>query len=299
MQGIRAAADATASLPPLSWRDADELSDWAIRIGSSVYRVHTAAVASGARRSDKIRDVVLNAAAPGAKRETDVSFMLPEDVRTTLLADPFLPETFELLLDWQYGIMERMRLPSWSGSSEDVAAAPAENGEAKPAGAGGAAPELVSYQSTELLSYFSTAIFGTPSKTPQNSARGAPQRAGNKAAASIKPEQVPLLWQLADSLSVRGVKSALLPLFIEAPLPVNFVMTAPAFERLKMCAPLPTLRLCSSPAWLLAPKGSAPTHRCGLLAGSCDPSSSRPRRSSVRCASSSASRLRVTRCVPQ
>ena len=52
---------------------------------------------------------------------------------------------------------------------------------------------------------------------------------------AVKAQQVPLLWQLADSLSVNGLKALLLPLFESSPLPSNFAMTTVGFERLKMC----------------------------------------------------------------
>ena len=57
MDLLRASAAAAAPAKVLSWRDADEVADWILTLGTNEYRVHTAVLASGARRSDKVREI--------------------------------------------------------------------------------------------------------------------------------------------------------------------------------------------------------------------------------------------------
>jgi len=103
-----------------------------------------------------------------------------------------------------------------------------------------------------MLNFFSTAIFGPSTPNSKAAESGTTPKSASKAAATlaapaapvtasvaskatkVRPEQVPLLWSLADCLQVRGLKTALLPLFEDAPLEARFTMLPPAYERLKM-----------------------------------------------------------------
>lgn len=207
--------------------------------------MHAAVVAGGMRRSDQVREMILaSKAKKDGARLSDLAQLLPSASRDSLLADPFTQESLELILDWQYGIVDELALPSWSATEQQAAQdAAAAKGEAA---AGGTGSDLADAGS-EVLNYFSTALFGTPSKAPATpssrvsvAAPGSNYVAGangstKHATAAVKAQQVPLLWQLADSLEVTGLKAVLLPLFESSPLPANFAMATVGFERLKMC----------------------------------------------------------------
>ena len=106
-------------------------------------------------------------------------------------------------------------------------------------------------------------------------------RAVGGVAHTLKPEQVPLLWQLAGALGVRGLKASLAPLFESATLPAGFVMERPAFERLKLLVRAMELHndeitgaLCEQ---LRLDTTSSVTVRAGMVelavaASACDPS---------------------------
>ena len=230
MDLLRASAAAAAPAKVLSWRDADEVADWILTLGTNEYRVHTAVLASGARRSDKVRAVLLST--KNGSRKMDVAALLPESGRTDLLSDPMMEDTFELMLDYIYGIADGLSLPSFRGSTVGVVVEKPKPKSESVADDG---------DGDTMLSYFSTALFGTPSKEVPSSAIG-PAAAATSGQAEValpktrgvKAAQVPLLWQLADCLAVRGLKTTLLPLFEEALLPADFTMAAPAYERLKM-----------------------------------------------------------------
>ena len=81
MEKLRLAGTTLPLGEPLSWSRAgdaksDELSDWTLKLGAAaLYKVHTAIVASGPRRSEKIRAQALKAGA----RTTDIIELLPSE----------------------------------------------------------------------------------------------------------------------------------------------------------------------------------------------------------------------------
>ena len=182
---------------------------------------------------------------------TDVAALLPEAARSALLKDPHTQATFELLLNWMYMLTSRFTLPSFS---EGQPAAPS-------AAPSAAAPKAVniSDDSERPSPSFQVGLVGHGllfdghlrhaeqswrrrrlicAPTPLASSRGSSKDltkagGGGSRTAAVKPEQIPLLWQLADALGVCGLK-ALAPLFEQSALPSTFVMEAPAFERLKL-----------------------------------------------------------------
>jgi hypothetical protein len=249
MLSLRSSAAAAPQADLLSWakagdEKADVLSDWSFQFGTlALYKLHSAVVCSGPRRSEKARAQAIRALTPSetnqGSRVTDVAALLPDAARAALLKDPHTQATIELLL-----------AATPNGSSAKTAAPAAGAIDITEGGAsGGVAPDLTR-SATSAMDFFSTAIFGTPSKggggggaapsTPAGSlSRGASKELGKPGGGSgrtapVKPEQIPLLWQLADALGVCGLKAALLPLFEQSALPSTFVMEAPAFERLKL-----------------------------------------------------------------
>ena len=269
MLSLRSSAAAAPQADLLSWakagdEKADVLSDWSFQFGTlALYKLHSAVVCSGPRRSEKARAQAIRALTPSetnqGSRVTDVAALLPDAARAALLKDPHTQATIELLLNWMYMLTARFVLPNFgeapaaatpNGSSAKTAAPAAGAIDITEGGAsGGVAPDLTR-SATSAMDFFSTAIFGTPSKggggggaapsTPAGSlSRGASKELGKPGGGSgrtapVKPEQIPLLWQLADALGVCGLKAALLPLFEQSALPSTFVMEAPAFERLKL-----------------------------------------------------------------
>ena len=256
MEALRVAARLAAPTPALSWREDDPVADWTIKLGTlKEYRVHSAVVGSGERRSDKIRGSIVEK--NGTARTTDIATLLPEAARAAIISDPHVQATFELMLDWQYGLVDALALPTFAGKVmlTGVAAQPtsavasvAIDRDGTPAGAGTAA-EPGGENGESVLGFFQTALFGaapnaTPSKsgstgnlpaaaaTPSVAAPATPAAASR--AAKVVAPQVPLLWSLADCLQVRGLKTALLSLFEDSPLAPNYVMNTPAYERLKM-----------------------------------------------------------------
>lgn len=245
MEALRAAAAATPSVAELSWRTPDELADWTIRAGDRELSVHIAVMASGARRSERLREAALKDSDAG-RRVTDVSSLLPLEAREAVMTDPFFPETLDLILDWAYGLVELSPLPSFANVAKEAAKVPVTAAATPAAGAMAASPVAVE-SSGDMLSYFSTALFGTPSKPPPSPANGngtngttvADQIATVVPSAksrAVKAAQVPLLWQLGDALALCGLKGLLIRIFEEAPLPPSFVLSPPAYQRLKMCA---------------------------------------------------------------
>ena len=85
MQALRASAAALPAGEPLTWaragaENADELSDWTIKLGAAaLWKVHTAVVASGPRCSEKIRAQALAAAKGEGARTTDVLQLISSD----------------------------------------------------------------------------------------------------------------------------------------------------------------------------------------------------------------------------
>jgi hypothetical protein len=254
MNALRQAAEAHPQADALSWsrgaEGADELCDWSLKLGAVVYKVHTAAVASGPRRSEKLRRQVISTRLKDkGEAVTDVFELIPEPTRSAILKDPYTQPTFALLLDWIYGHVRNFALPSFSGRTA-VASTPVAPKLRKEAAS--AAAVMVGSSATTpnggdptFLDFFSTAIFGTPTaaSTPRRqptdprttSALGTREAAAGPASSpTVRPEQVPMLWQLADALQVHGLKASLAPLFEQTPLPPNYVMQTAAFERLKL-----------------------------------------------------------------
>ena len=256
MEKLRASAAALPAGEPLSWARAgaentDELADWTVKLGNAaLYKVHSAVVASGARCSDKMRAQAIAAAKGAGARTTDIlPLITSESARAAIQKDPHAVPTVEALLTWMYGLAADFSLPSLGGKPVAVAGTPTTAGGADANGDGNGDA------GSTVLEMFQTAIFGTPSKGAQPHA-GAPSAGGSKPATptatpaapvakkaaaanggrmiALKPEQLPLLWQLADALSVRGLKARLAPVFELHALPAAFVMAAPAFERLKL-----------------------------------------------------------------
>lgn len=263
MQALRASAAQLPQADLLTWckagdEKADVLSDWSFQFGTlALYKLHSAVVCSGPRRSEKARAQAIRSLTPSesnqGSRVTDVAALLPEAARSALLKDPHTQATFELLLNWMYMLTSRFTLPSFS-EGQPAAPSAAPSAAAPKAvnisdDSDGGKPEL-SKSASSAMDFFSTAIFGTPSKagagggssappTPLASSRGSSKDltkagGGGGRTAAVKPEQIPLLWQLADALGVCGLKAALAPLFEQSALPSTFVMEAPAFERLKL-----------------------------------------------------------------
>ena len=252
MQKLRAAATALPAGEPLTWARAgaentDELADWTITLGSSaMYKVHTAVVASGARCSEKLRAQVIEAAKGEGARSTDLlSLIKSEAARAAIQKDPHSAPTVEFMLSWMYGHASDFSLPLLGGTpiAAPVAVTMAKGVASEQPDGDGAGDSV--------YEIFSTAIFGTPSKAAPTTASASPSAtalsAASKAAAAhplpagttdkvlaLKPEQLPLMWQLADSLGVRGLKAKLAPVFDQHALPSSFVMEAAAFERLKL-----------------------------------------------------------------
>ena len=116
MQALRKAAEASKALPPLSWRDEDddECRDWRILLSAGSYRVHSAVVASGPRRSELLRDSVSDTtkALKGA-RTTDLTHG-----GAWPTTDSRFITALELILDWMYSGATLV-------SAEDVTAATA------------------------------------------------------------------------------------------------------------------------------------------------------------------------------
>ena len=234
MEKLRQAGTTLPLGEPLSWSRAgdaksDELSDWTLKLGAAaLYKVHTAIVASGPRRSEKIRAQALKAGA----RTTDIIELLPsESARVAIVKDPHAAPAFELLLSWVYGHSADFQLPTLGAPAKKTAAA--TDGASEGGG-------------DSVYDMFSMAIFGTPSKATPGKAGGSDTTTPKKQQAAngssiitgrplvVKPEQLPLLWQLAGALNVRGLKSRLIPIFETNALPSTFVMEHAAFERLKL-----------------------------------------------------------------
>ena len=227
MDALLKAAAKTSPAPELSWREDDPVSDWTLELGEGArsYKVHSAVVASGSKRSDAVRNSLIG---NSSSRKTDVLSLMPEVSRPVIVGDPHFVQTFECMLDWQYGIVEALSLPFFDGTRRLVST------PSQTAGSVNAAADCDEEEDPGMFAYFSTAIFGaTPSKsTPSAMASG--RLAATSRTAHVRAEQVPLLWALANDLSVRGLKSALAPIFEAARLPRNYVMHGPAYERLKM-----------------------------------------------------------------
>ena len=274
MQALRASAAKHPQTDLLCWskagdESADVLSDWSFQMGTvALYKLHSAVVCSGPRRSEKARQQAIRALTPSeankGSRVTDIAALLPEAARGAILKDAHTQATFELTLNWMYMLTSRFALPSFGGAAAVVPATPMVPGAtAASISRDGSAtdisdPNSLSRSASTAMDFFSTAIFGTPSKgggpdgigasaaasgsarnlTAQLSkvANGASQGSGGGGSrvAQVKPEQIPLLWQLADALQICGLKAALAPLFENSMLPSTFVMEAPAFERLKL-----------------------------------------------------------------
>ena len=255
MQALRASAAASPQADLLTWskagdEKADVLTDWSFQMGTlALYKLHSAVVCSGPRRSDKARSQAIRSLSQeNVGRVTDVSALLPEAARAALLKDPHTQATFELMLNWMYMLTSKFSLPTFGGVPQSAPAGGAAPTAARDisdgaASANGEQPPALASSASSAMDYFSTAIFGTPQKAASSSSvvrrlDGAPAtpRSGASGArtATVKPEQLPLLWQLADSLSICGLKAALAPLFELSALPSTFVMEAPAFERLKL-----------------------------------------------------------------
>ena len=245
MEALRASAAAQPAGAALSWSRAgaestDELADWTLKLGSAaLYKVHTAVVASGSRGAEKLRAQALKAAKGEGGRTTDVlQLITSETARAAIQKDPHAASTVEALLSWMYGLASDFALPSLGGPG--AVGAPVAKSLAG-ATDGGMPPRpapLSKASATEgsVLDMFSTAIFGTPTKGGGDSAgRAAPSSgsarrldvaanggsAGPKALV-LKPEQLPLLWQLGDALGVRGLKARLLPVFEASALAPHF-----------------------------------------------------------------------------
>ena len=251
MQALRASAAAAPAGEPLTWaragaENADELSDWTIKLGAAaLWKVHTAVVASGPRCSEKIRAQAIAAAKGDGARTTDVLQLISsEPARAAIQKDAHSTQTFEVLLTWMYGSRGDFSLPSLGGNQ--TAAPVAAAAAATPGGTAAEGADAAS-----VLDMFSVAIFGTPTKgggPPTSPSRAAtdprttapPARKGANGvnagvrALALKPEQLPLLWQLAGALGVRGLKARLAPVLELHALPPNFVMETAAFERLKL-----------------------------------------------------------------
>jgi len=149
-----------------------------------------------------------------------------------------------------YMLTSRFTLPNFGGVLQGApsnASAPTMAREVSDGGSEDPGP--LSKSASTAMDFFSTAIFGTPTKQASTVAvSGATPRrldasgisvpvmpkSGAARTAAVKPEQLPLLWQLADALCVCGLKAALAPLFELNMLPSTYVMEAPAFERLKL-----------------------------------------------------------------
>ena len=220
MLHLREGAGALPAGQALVWaragaENADELSDWTIKLGTAaLYKVHTAVVASGARHSVPIRAQAIAAAKGEGGRTTDVLQLIKnEAARLAISKDPHAVPTLEVLLNWMYGVTSDFSLPSLGGTPVVRSAArPPPPAAAAMGGAAAAGNESV-------FDMFSTAIFGTPTKSvaasPKPSPAGGAAPARKPAAAggangagglAVKPEQLPLLWLLADALGVRGLK---------------------------------------------------------------------------------------------
>lgn len=67
-------------------KDADDLCDWVVKIGTlGAYKVHTASVASGPRQSTKIREQVVESTKGVAPRMTDIAAFIAEPARSQIL----------------------------------------------------------------------------------------------------------------------------------------------------------------------------------------------------------------------
>lgn len=239
MDAFRNSVAALPAGPALTWaraedESADELCDWMLNAGpGGAYRVHTAIVASGARGSNQIRLDAIAATKGSGTRSTDILSLIKSDAtRGAIQNDPHFGPTVEMMLNWMYTPSHEFLLPSLGGvPSPSTRPVAIERDETN----------VATREEGGVLDMFSTAIFGTPSKHSPRARTAAAAPPGATGVAStgdqtlaVQPEQVVLLWQLGDSLGVRGLKARLAPIVEHHALPPKFVMNLAAFERLKL-----------------------------------------------------------------